>query len=123
MSETDDRIAKGRALQGKLFAGAERRASATMQKKLQEYTAGHLFGDVWQGDDLSLEDRSLITCTTLVALYRTNEQRVHFVGAKNLGIPRAKIEAMITHVAHYAGWPCAASAVTVLNEVWPADAA
>jgi 4-carboxymuconolactone decarboxylase len=121
MSDTDDRIAKGRALSARLFAGAERRASAAMPKKLQDYTTGHLFGDVWQGDDLSLEDRELITCTTLVALYRINEQRVHFVGAKNAGIPRAKIEAMITHVAHYAGWPCAASAVTVLNEVWPAD--
>jgi alkylhydroperoxidase/carboxymuconolactone decarboxylase family protein YurZ len=30
---------------------------------------------------------------------------------------------MITHLAHYAGWPCAASAVQVLNEVWPTDAA
>ena len=56
-----------------------------------------------------------------LALYRLNEQHVHFLGAKNLGIPRAKMEAMITHVAHYAGWPCAASAFGVLNEVWPAD--
>jgi 4-carboxymuconolactone decarboxylase len=123
MSETDDRITKGRALAAKLFAGAERRASATMPKTLQDYTFGHLFGDVWQGEDLALEERSLITCTTLVALNRLAEQRVHFVGAKNLGIPRAKIEAMITHLAHYAGWPCAASAVQVLNEVWPPDAA
>jgi 4-carboxymuconolactone decarboxylase len=123
MSETDDRIAKGRALAARLFAGAERRASTVMPKKLQDYTVGHLFGDVWQGDDLTLEERSLITCTTLVALNRLNEQRVHFVGAKNLGIPRSKIEGMITHLAHYAGWPCAASAVQVLNEVWPADAA
>lgn len=121
MSDIDDRMEKGRALAAKLFAGAERRASAVMPKKLQDYTVGHLFGDVWQGDDLTLEERSLITCTTLVALNRLNEQRVHFFGAKNLGIPRAKIEGMITHLAHYAGWPCAASAVQVLNEVWPAD--
>jgi alkylhydroperoxidase/carboxymuconolactone decarboxylase family protein YurZ len=26
---------------------------------------------------------------------------------------------MITHAAHYAGWPVAASAFRVLAEVWP----
>ena len=109
MSESDDRQAKGRALTAKLFAGAQRAASA-MPAKLQEYTTGHLFGDLWQGEELTLAERELITCTTLVALYRINEQRVHFVGAKNAGVPRSKIEAMITHVAHYAGWPCGATA-------------
>ena len=123
MSETSERIEKGRALAARLFAGAERRASSAMPDKLRDYTFGHLFGDVWQGEDLALEERSLITCVTLVALNRTAEQRVHFIGARNLGIPRAKIEAMLTHVAHYAGWPCAASAVQVLNEVWPAEEA
>jgi len=119
MSESEDRMAKGRALTAKLFAGAKR--GSAMSGKMAEYTTGHLFGDLWQGEELSLQERSLITCTTLVALYRLNEQHVHFVGAKNLGIPRERIEAMITHVAHYAGWPCAASAFGVLNEVWPAE--
>lgn len=120
MSDLKEKMAKGRALAGKLFTGSKKPA-ATMPDRMQEYTMGHLFGDVWQGDDLELQERSLITCTTLVALYRLNEQQVHFLGAKNLGIPRAKMEAMITHVAHYAGWPCAASAFGVLNEVWPAE--
>jgi 4-carboxymuconolactone decarboxylase len=54
-------------------------------------------------------------------LNRENEQKVHFVGAKNLGVSRQTMEGMITHAAHYAGWPCAASALGVLNEVWPAE--
>ena len=41
--------------------------------------------------------------------------------AKNLGIPRRKVEAMIAHVAHYAGWPVAVGAFRVLDEVWPAS--
>src|SRR3984957_19195971 len=121
MSDTDDRLAKGRALTAKLFAGAPRGAS-TMSAKFQEYTTGHLFGDLWQGEELTLAERELITCTTLVALYRTNEQKVHFVGAKNAGVPRSKIEAMITHVEHDAAWPCGATASGILNEVWPPEA-
>ena len=111
---------RGTALVQRLFEGAKG-GGGRMPAALADYTSEHLFGDVWQQEDLTLEERSLITCTILVALYRENEQHVHFVGAKNLGIPRAKIEAMITHAAHYAGWPCAATASKVLNEVWPAE--
>ena len=92
-----------------------------MHASLREDTMAHLCGDVWQRDDLTLEDRSLITCTILVALNREAEERLHFVAAKNLGIPREKIEAMITQAAHYAGWPVAATASRVLNEVWPVE--
>lgn len=108
---------KGIALARRMFAGVS--GGGSMSPALTDYTMGHLFGDVWQQDDLALEERSLITCTILVALNRENEQRVHFVGAKNLGIPREKVEGMITHAAHYAGWPCAATASRVLEEVWP----
>lgn len=121
MTDLKDKMAKGQALVARLFAG--RTTSPTrIPSKFAEYTVGYLFGDVWQGDDLTLQQRSMITCTTLVALNRTAEQQVHFLGAKNLGIPRSEIEGMIIHVAHYAGWPCAMSAFHVLNEVWPQPA-
>ncbi|MCH9673550.1 MAG: carboxymuconolactone decarboxylase family protein, partial [Gammaproteobacteria bacterium] len=77
--------------------------------------------DVWQGEELSTQERSLITCSMLVALNREAEQRIHFRAAKNLGLEREKIEGMITHAAHYAGWPVAASAFRVLAEVWPEE--
>jgi len=118
MTDKAERMAKGRALAAKLFDGAPRAAS-TMPETFQDYTFAHLFGEVWQDETLSLQERELVTCTTLVALNRLNEQKVHFVGARNVGVPREKIEAMIAHVAHYAGWPCAASAFGVLAEVWP----
>jgi 4-carboxymuconolactone decarboxylase len=121
MTDTNDKTAAGQALAGILFAGIDNLGSA-LPEKLREYTFAHLFGDVWQGADLSLPERSLVTCAILVALNRTSEQHLHFIGAKNLGLPREKIEAMITHAAHYAGWPCAASAAQVLKAAWPVDA-
>jgi 4-carboxymuconolactone decarboxylase len=80
-------------------------------------TVEHVFGDVWSRPGLAIEERSLATCAVLVALAREGEQRLHFRGARNLGIPRAKLEELITHVAHYAGWPVAVSAFRVLDEV------
>ena len=113
----EERREKGLALRKKLFEGVP--PGPAMPERMSQLTIEHLFGDVWQGDELELEERSLITCAMLVALYRQNAQRVHFTAAKNLGIPRSKIEGMITHAAYYAGWPCAASAFRVLDEVWP----
>jgi 4-carboxymuconolactone decarboxylase len=112
----DDRKKNGMELATRLFAGAA--PARPMPRALARYTLMHLFGDVWQGDDLALEERSLVTCAVLVALGRESEQRAHFRGARNLGIPREKLEAMITHVAHYAGWPVGVSASAVLDEVW-----
>ena len=62
-----------------------------------------------------------MTCTVLIAMGRENEQRLHFQGARNLGISRKKLEAAITHIAHYAGWPVAVSANGILEEVWPRE--
>lgn len=59
----------------------------------------------------------MVTVAALIALGRESEQRIHFRGALKLGIPRAKIEEIITHLAHYGGWPIAVGAFRVLEEV------
>ena len=114
----DEKRNKGLELVRRLFAGVDV-TGVKMPEKLAEYTMRHVFGDLWQQDGLSLQERSLVTCAMLVALNREAEQRLHFVGAKNLGIPRSAMEAMITHAAHYAGWPSAVGASRALSEVWP----
>ena len=113
-----DKREKGMAMVGKLLEGTGA-GGLPLPEKFSTYTIEHLFGDLWQGDDLALADRSFATCVTLIALNRESEQKLHFVGARNVGIPREKLEAAITHIAHYAGWPVAMTAFRVLNEVWP----
>ena len=120
----EEKREKGIAFFKKLIEGQDRPVTAlrsTFPEKFTDYTMEHLFGDVWQGDELSLDQRSLITCTILVALNREAEQRIHFRGARNLGVEREALEGMIVHAAHYAGWPVAASAFRVLTEVWPEE--
>jgi alkylhydroperoxidase/carboxymuconolactone decarboxylase family protein YurZ len=85
---------------------------------LMQATVEHLFGTIWARPGLELAERSLITLTVLVALNREHELVLHFRGARNLGLSKDRIEEMILHVAHYAGWPCAVSANRILNEVW-----
>jgi 4-carboxymuconolactone decarboxylase len=116
MTQSDSNFDKGLATLKKLFG--ERTGSSPLPATFARHTVAHLFGDVWQDEEMSIEERSMTTCIVLVALNRENEQRLHFRGARNLGISKEKLEAMITHVAHYAGWPVGVSAMAVLNEVW-----
>ena len=114
----EDKAKQGMAVLGKLFGDTA--GGTKLPQDFGRMTVEHLFGDVWSRPGLEITERSMITCTVLVALGRENEQRLHFRGARNLGIPREKIEELITHVAHYAGWPVAVSAFRVLSEVWEA---
>lgn len=117
----DDKRQRGREIVGKLFRDGPVGEMVPMPKRFRQFTVDHVFGDVWQGENLPIEERSLITCAMLVALNREDEMRVHFIGAKNLGHPREKIEELITHAAHYCGWPAAVGAFRALAEVWPPE--
>ncbi|GGP24411.1 carboxymuconolactone decarboxylase family protein [Silvimonas amylolytica] len=86
--------------------------------KLAELTDKVLFGDVWARPDLSPRDRSLITVTTLAALYRTNELPFHIGRALENGVTRDEIIELITHLAFYAGWPNAMTAMNVARTVF-----
>ena len=90
-----------------------------VSKDLLKQIIDMLYGTIWsRTEQLSLQERSMITLTVLVALNRENELKSHLRGAKNLGITKEKIEEMILHVAHYSGVPTAVSASQLLNKVW-----
>ncbi|WP_017908015.1 carboxymuconolactone decarboxylase family protein [Xanthomonas sp. SHU 199] len=71
-----------------------------------------LFAEVWQRPGLSPRERSLIT---LVALYRLEQLPFHLARALDNGLDRDTLAEAITHLAFYAGWPCAASALPLLR--------
>jgi len=53
-----------------------RKSFGDVAPHLAEITDKVLFGDVWADDTLSPRDRSLVTITSLISLYRVNECRV-----------------------------------------------
>ena len=85
--------------------------------KLAQMTDDVLFGDIWERPELSKRDRSLITCTALVALGKTEQMKTHFPRAVANGVSKAELIEMITHMAFYSGWPSAVSAAMQAREV------
>jgi 4-carboxymuconolactone decarboxylase len=86
--------------------------------KLADLTDNVLFGDVWERPGLAKRDRSLVTISALIAMNRLDQLRSHLALARQNGVTETEIVEAITHLAFYAGWPNAVSAVAVAREVF-----
>jgi 4-carboxymuconolactone decarboxylase len=97
--------------------GTLRKQLGDFAPKLIELSDDVLFGDIWERPELSKRDRSLITVAALVAMNRTEQLRFHIPNALKNGVTSDEIVEVITHLAFYAGWPSAMSAVHLAKEV------
>ncbi|MBM9506878.1 carboxymuconolactone decarboxylase family protein [Actinacidiphila acididurans] len=90
---------------------------AGIAPKLVEVSNEVLFADVWERPELSPRDRSLITVSVLAALYRTEQLPFHLGRALENGLSVEELSEAITHLAFYAGWPNAMTAITQLKKI------
>lgn len=94
------------------------RAMGDFAPKLAEITDDVLYADVWERPQLAGRDRSLVTVAALIALNRPDQLRSHIARARANGVSKEEIVETITHLAFYAGWPNAVSALAVAREVF-----
>ena len=85
---------------------------------MAELTDNVLYGDVWERPELSKRDRSLVTVAALIALHRPDQLRSHFLRARENGVTQQELVETITHLAFYAGWPNAVTAIAVAKDVF-----
>lgn len=91
--------------------------------KLADLTQHVLSEDMWERPNLSKRDRSLITISALIALNRPDQMRSYFILARGHGVTEPEIIETITHLAFYAGWPSAITAISVAKEVFSPEKA
>lgn len=89
--------------------------------KLAQLTDDVLFGDVWARPELSPRDRSLITVACLVTAGNTEQLVGHLRRAQANGLTEAELVEAITHLAFYAGWPRAMTAIPIARRVFTDD--
>lgn len=81
-------------------------------------TGDVLFHDLWLRPDLAPRDRSLVTVSALISASQVAQVPFHLNRAMDNGLTRAEASEVISHLAYYAGWPNAFSAVPVAREVF-----
>jgi 4-carboxymuconolactone decarboxylase len=123
-------VANSQAARIELEAAAEAARTASVNgavaptaAALADLTNRVLFGDLWQRPDLSARDRSLVTMSALIAIGQPEQLPFHANRAMDNGLTRGEASEAVTHIAFYAGWPRAMSAVPVLAKVFEARSA
>lgn len=101
---------------------SQSRPSGPLQQKLApglaDYTDKVLFGEIWPGSGLSPRDRSLAIISVLIATNKPAQLRGHLGRALNNGVTPLEASGVLTHLALYAGWPNAVSALEVYDQVY-----
>jgi 4-carboxymuconolactone decarboxylase len=101
---------------------AERSGAETMlgdfAPGLVHFTDDVLFGEAWQRPQLSPRDRSLVTVAALLTGGNAEQLTFHLQYARDNGVTEDELVEVITHLAFYAGWPKAFSAMAVAKQVF-----
>jgi 4-carboxymuconolactone decarboxylase len=88
--------------------------------KIVDITDDVLFGDVWERPELAKRDRSPITVAGLIMGGNTEQLEAHLQIAKSNGLTETELKEVMIHMAFYAGWTKALSAVNVARRVFAA---
>src|SRR3954466_3589785 len=112
----DTDMAEDRA-QNQEPSGAER-MFGDLAPALVHFTDDVLFGEAWTRPQLSPKERSLVTVAALTAGGNTEQLVFHLGLAKQNGATEEELIEAITHLAFYAGWPKAFSAMAVAKQVF-----
>lgn len=91
---------------------------ASVSPALATYTEDLLLNEIWNRKGLSKRDRSIVTVAALIAQNHVADMPSYIELALDNGVTSAEISETITHLAFYAGWGNAMSAVTVASQIF-----
>jgi 4-carboxymuconolactone decarboxylase len=83
-----------------------------------QYTTDVLFRDLWLRPDLAPRDRSLVTVSALISSGQVAQIPYHLNRAMDNGLTQAQAAEVVTHLAFYAGWTNAFSALPIVKDVF-----
>ena len=78
-----------------------------------------LFGENWNNLDIDHKTRCIVTVVALMSSGVTDSSLLyHLKNAKNAGVTKEEIAAVVTHTAFYTGWPKGWAVFNMAKEVW-----
>ena len=109
-------------MQKKIVQTAGRDQLGNFAPQFAHFNDDVLFGENWNNTDIDLKTRSIIVISVFMGRGLADDSlKYHLMTAKNNGITKKEIAAIITHGAFYAGWPVAWSVFHMAKEIWTED--
>lgn len=120
--ENKQRLINGKAMLQRVDAEAADHVMASLDRVAPDVAKLILefaFNDIYTRPGLSLQQRELVTITSLLTQDDTADQlRVHLNGCLNVGLSRTEIVETCIHCIPYVGFPKVLNALTVVKEVF-----
>ena len=82
---------------------------------IRELTLDHLYADIWQRGQLSLQERRLVTMAILAVQGHTSQLKTHIIGALRSDVPVETLNELMVQVGHYGGWAAGVSGHEVVQ--------
>ncbi|WP_109807261.1 carboxymuconolactone decarboxylase family protein [Sphingosinithalassobacter portus] len=82
-----------------------------------ELTDRILYGEVWEREELSKRDRSLLTVAALMTANRHQQLEAHLGLALKNGVTKEELGEALLHLAFYSSWPASVTASRMLLDV------
>jgi 4-carboxymuconolactone decarboxylase len=111
-------IAVRRKVAGDRYVDAALGRADGLTGDLQKLVTEAAWGLVWSRPGLALRERSIVTCSILIAMGKSHELKTHLRGALNNGISRDEIKEILLHACIYAGFPAGLEAFRVAGELF-----
>lgn len=103
----------------KIVQDAGRKQLGDFAPEFTHYNDDILFGENWNNFDIDRKTRCIITVVSLMSSGITDSSLIyHLENAKENGVSRKEISAIITHCGFYVGWPKAWAVFRLAKEVW-----
>lgn len=86
-------------------------------RPMQDVVSRYCFGETWTRDGLARRERSMVTLGVLCAMGRSQELKVHVLGALSNGVTPLEVREVLMHAMVYCGVPLGVDAVRNAAEI------
>lgn len=106
----------------KILQTAGRKSLGEFAPDFAHFNDDILFGENWNNGDIDIKTRCIITVVALMSSGVTDSSLLyHLQNAKDHGVTKKEIAAIVTHVGFYVGWPKAWAVFNMAKGVWAED--
>lgn len=114
----DKGLAMRKRVLGDAYVDQSMKNADDFNRPFQEWLNEYCWGAAWTDERLPPKTRSMLNVALLAGLNRMHEWELHLKGALNNGVTRDEVQAIIHHVAVYAGAPVGVECMRIARKVF-----
>ena len=122
MTKYKNGMQKRRSVLGDAHVDRADLSKTDFDEGFQDFITRYAWGEVWQGEALSIKERHFVTLAMMAALGKEHEFAMHVRATKQTGVTKEELADILKTVAIYAGLPAANTAFGIAKKIYAEEA-